>query len=282
VSSQTTTDRLLPRIRTQLPSLRDADARVARYVLDHSSEVIFQSVTEVAAAAGTSASTVVRCAQTLGFKGFHGLKLALAREVGTDERIDGGDASSDDVLAAVVGAGAQSIRDVLATVARSEFEAVSVAISRARSVLFVGVGTSAPLCQDAAYRFSVVGIDAHAPADAHVQHVRARLLGAGDVCVALSHTGATRETVAALAAARSGGATTVAVTSHAASPLTEGADRVLLAGSREVSFRLEAMTSRLAHLAVLDALLVAVAARDDDRAQRALALYTEVLSEHRF
>jgi hypothetical protein len=34
-------------------------------------------------------------------------------------------------------------------------------------------------------------------------------------------------------------------------------------------------------VAVLDALLVAVALADEERAQRALALYTNALSEHR-
>jgi hypothetical protein len=41
------------------------------------------------------------------------------------------------------------------------------------------------------------------------------------------------------------------------------------------------MASRLAHLALLDSLLVAVAAQDERRAQAALALYTDVLGEHR-
>jgi DNA-binding MurR/RpiR family transcriptional regulator len=57
---------------------------------------------------------------------------------------------------------------------------------------------------------------------------------------------------------------------------------VLTAGSREVSFHLEAVASRLAHLAVIDALLVAVAERNEARSRRALTLYSDVLSEHRF
>jgi DNA-binding MurR/RpiR family transcriptional regulator len=57
---------------------------------------------------------------------------------------------------------------------------------------------------------------------------------------------------------------------------------VLTAGTREVSFRLEAMASRLAHLAVMDALLLATAERDPERSQRALDQYAEVVSEHRY
>ena len=152
--------------------------------------------------------------------------------------------------------------------------------SRRRRVLFLGVGTSAPLCQDAAYRFAAIGVIDEAPADVHVQHVLARVLHRRDVCVTVSHTGSTRETLEAGAAA-SAGATTVAITSFARSPLTELVDHVIVAGTREVAFQLEAMASRLAHLALLDALLVAVADRDEARSEAALELYTDVLGEHR-
>lgn len=56
---------------------------------------------------------------------------------------------------------------------------------------------------------------------------------------------------------------------------------MIVAGTRELALRLEAMASRLAHLALLDALLVAVAGRDETRSQAALQLYTDVLGSHR-
>jgi DNA-binding MurR/RpiR family transcriptional regulator len=41
------------------------------------------------------------------------------------------------------------------------------------------------------------------------------------------------------------------------------------------------MGSRLAHMAVMDALVAAVALSDEKRATTALELYTDALSEHR-
>jgi RpiR family carbohydrate utilization transcriptional regulator len=106
--------------------------------------------------------------------------------------------------------------------------------------LFAGVGTSAPLTQDAAYRLAAIGIAAEAYSDVHVQHLHARLLREGDVCVAVSHTGSTRETLEVVGAARAAGALAVAITSFARSPLTELVEHVIVAGTCEVSFRLEA------------------------------------------
>jgi RpiR family transcriptional regulator, carbohydrate utilization regulator len=275
---------VLASARSVLPSLQPSDARVAQLIIDEPDAIVYRSVSEVAEAAQTSAATVVRCAQKLGFKGFHDLKLALAQERATFEAAQSEEIEVDPrlaVLSQVLTAGAQTVRDAAALVDPDAFDAVVSALAAAERILFAGVGTSAPLTQDAAYRFSAIGARAEAYADIHVQLLQARLLGPKDVCIAISHTGSTRETLEAVRAAKASGAVTAAVTSFARSPLTELVDHVILAGTREVSFRLEAMASRLAHLALLDALLVSLASRDEARAQTALEVYSQMLSEHR-
>jgi DNA-binding MurR/RpiR family transcriptional regulator len=285
---QASDDRLSPvlaRLRALLPSLGSADRRIAEVVLASPETVIFLSISELAEQSETAKSTIVRFCQQLGLRGFHELKLRLAQEATTVTTHLGDDITESDspieILNKVVRADRQTMLDATATVDPAALESAVALLSRAQSVLFAGVGTSAPLAQDAAYRFRAIGLRAEAPADVHVQHVAASLLAAADVCFAVSHTGSTRETLAVVAAAKEAGAATIAVTSFTRSPLTELVDHVILAGGREVAFRLEAMASRLAHMAVLDALLVAVALADEERAHRALALYTDALSEHR-
>lgn len=277
---------VLPRIRAELPALNPSDARVAALVVGDPARVVHLSVGDVAAEAGTSASTVVRCCHRLGFRGFQHLKIALAREMGSargpEAGSDEGEGSTREILRDVLSSGARVLRESLFTLGDAEFEAAARVIGGAGSVLFVGVGTSAPLAQDAAYRFRTIGVKAEAPPDVHTQHVAARLLAEGDVCLAVSHTGSTRETLGCVRAARESGAKTMVLTSFSRSPVTEHADIVLVAGGPEESFRLEAMTSRVAHLCILDALFVTVAKLDEERARAALDAYADVLSEHRF
>lgn len=275
---------VLPRLRALLPALPDSDRRVADAILAEPDKVVYQSISELAEAAQTSPSTVVRCAQRLELRGFHDLKLALAQEralLGGDVAHGDHDESFPATLRSVLEHGAQSVREAVTTVEEEEFERAVEVLASARRILFVGVGTSAPLAQDAAYRFKAIGFEAEAPVDVHVQHVSAGRLTREDVCFAVSHTGSTRETNACLEAAGGAGAATVAITSFSRSPLTELAGIPLVAGTREVSFRLEAMASRLAHFAVLDALLVAVAHTDPGRTEMAMELYSQTLAEHR-
>jgi DNA-binding MurR/RpiR family transcriptional regulator len=291
---------LLPHLRARLPALGASDRKVAEVVLAQPGTVVFWSVSELADAAGTAKSSVVRFCQGLGLRGFHDLKLVLAQETAIDHRGAGpetswtsADGARDgrrdehadpvpvDLLGTVVGRGVEMLRDAAATVERAAFDAAATRLAQAHTVLLVGSGSSAPLAHDAAQRLRSIGVLAAAPSDGPGQLVAAALLERGDVCLAISHSGATRGTRAAVTAATDAGATTAAITSYSHSPLTELCDHVLVAGARAASPRVAALTSRLAHVAVLDALLVAVALRDEPRAEAALARTGAALAEQR-
>jgi RpiR family transcriptional regulator, carbohydrate utilization regulator len=274
----------LARLRAILPDLQPSYGRVASSILTAPEATVYRSISEAAESAHVSTATVVRCAQRAGFRGFQDLKLALAHDLAAvaDAQVDSLARKSDGTtLGEVLESGAQTLRDAVKLIDPKAFSAASERISTAGRILFTAIGTSAALAQDAAYRFNIIGARGESPADVHAQHVVARSLGFGDVCVAISHTGSTRETLTTVTAAKEAGATTVAITSFLRSPLTELTDITLVAGSRELSLRLEAVASRLAHMGVLDALLLDVVTRTGSQAQQALDRYADVLSEHR-
>ena len=265
---------LLVHVDGQLPPLRPAEGRVAQLLVEQPARAVFSSVAELAGLASTSGATVVRCAKKLGFDGFSDLKGALAEELAASAparpSLDADPDSRVAALAEVTAAGAASVRDAAALVDPETFDAIVEAIDCAQRVLAVGVGSSAALCRDAAARFTAIGLHAEAPADVHDQHLRARLLRTGDVCLVASHTGASRETLVTARAAAAGGATTVAITSFATSPLMSVVDHAVVSGTRAVAPHLAPLASRLAHLALLDALVVVVAQRNEPRTRAAL------------
>jgi DNA-binding MurR/RpiR family transcriptional regulator len=276
---------LLSRLRAEISALAPSDAKVAQYVLDSPQDVIFQSVSEAGQSAGTAASTVVRCAQQLGFKGFGDLKIALAGELGslqTPREPAGAATSAAQILTDVTHVLADTVRGAALMVEPAQFAAVVEALGTTRRVLFAGLGTSAPLVQDAVFRFITIGVQAEAPTEIYAQQLSAHSLGAGDAFFAVSHTGSTRETVACAQRAREAGAFTAALTSFGSSPLAEAVEHPLVARACAVPKEMEAPASRLAHIAVLDALLVAVSRSRPERTARHLELYGDIQAEHRF
>ena len=275
---------ILPTIhlRSLLPSLTPKLAVVAEEILADPALVVRQSVSELAQRTGTSMSTIVRLCQELGLRGFQDLKLRLAAEVSTSGFA--GPSESDDresILSKVLSSTVDSISHTQHTLDNATFNQVSELLVNARSIIFLGAGASAAVAFDAAFRFRTLGHRAEFHNDSHMQLTAARFLRPGDVALAISHSGSTRETLTALEAATSGGAHTVAITTFARSPLAELADLVLLAGGTESEFRIAAVSSRLAHLAVVDALFVAAARLRPERARAAQELWSDMIAEHR-
>lgn len=272
------------RIRSGLLLMSAAECRVADKVLQSPERVMSMSVTELADLSEASVGTVIRFCHRAGLKGYQDLKLKLAGDVGSRGQLFAAEVTDGDSVGDIA---AKILRDTSSSFIETAHNIDSVALERvvkvlldARRIVFAAIGTSAPLASDIAYRFASLGLNATFPADSHVQHVTARLLHPGDVCFAISHTGSTSETLQVARAARLAGATTLAVTSFNSSPLTELCHEVIVAGSHEKAFRVEAMVSRSVHLAVLDVLYTAIALRDPN-ARETLALAAEVVTEHR-
>jgi RpiR family carbohydrate utilization transcriptional regulator len=277
---------VLAQIRSALPSLRPSDAKVARVLLDAPDRATSLTVAELAAAADVSDATVIHCCKELGFSGFQHLKFALARDhvpasnlLHEQERLGTGSATAD-VVAGVLGSTVRAVEDVRGTLDLDQFDAVVAAILRARRICVIGALPSLMLAEDAAYRFATIGRPAEAPATDTAQRLACTQLEPGDLCLVISHTGATKQSFAALEAAAAAGATTAAITSFARSRLAAEVDHALVAGAAAASVRVEAMASRFAHLAVIDALYVAVVLRDEDAALRARRVADAIHAEY--
>ena len=115
----------------------------------------------------------------------------------------------------------------------------------------------------------------------HLALVSAALRKPGDVAIGISHSGLTSETIHALGVAREAGATTVAITNSPESPITEVADAVLTTQARESLYRMGAMSSRIAQLALVDFLFVRVAQRRHEDVAAPLRRTFEVTASHK-
>ena len=220
------------RLRAGLAGLPDAERRVAQRLLAHPPEAGYDSVGRLAERAGVSPATVVRLSRRLGYAGYAALKLAIAHEAGRADQFGYGRAkpgSTSRLHEQVMAADADSIRGGarLMDAGRLRGRACGHCRRRARHVRrgwrICGAGGAGRVPFRGA-RHPRDQRDGHAL----VQHLQADTLRAGEVCVAISHTGESRDTIDVARAAALAGALTIGVTSSAGSPLTPKQSRSLL------------------------------------------------------
>ncbi len=282
VTEWTPIDNAVTRIRTSLPHMAKTPRRIANFILEDPSRVVTMSVTEVAEATDSAQGTVIKFCQDLGLSGFQQLKLSLSQEIVQPvqfihEDLDRAD-DVDTVCRKIFASGIAALRDT-ETVLDPKAVAKAVAIFRtAKRIEIYGIGSAAPIAEDAHYRMLRIGYDVRLAVDSHVQAISASLTNPDVATLTISHSGASLETLASTRLAKEAGAKTVVITNFAKSPIQTFADVVLYTMAKETLFRTEAMTSRIAQLCVVDALIAALALADFDRASHTLQHTFETLS----
>src|SRR5690606_2189823 len=105
-----------------------------------------------------------------------------------------------------------------------------------------------------------LGLPVAAYVDGHQQRMSAATLQPGDAVLAISNSGRSKPVIDAVEIARSFGAATIAIT-RPGTPLAEKAETVIAVTIPEVDDVLRPTPSRYAHMAVIDTIATALAAR---------------------
>ncbi|RZU64232.1 RpiR family transcriptional regulator [Microterricola gilva] len=283
--------RALTRIQGSLDRFSAAEARVARAILADPRIVVDNPINVVADMCGTSAATVARFCQGLGYSGYREFRFDL---VGTTSR-DQADLDRSNVLTGDIDP-ADTVADVAAKVLFQETQAIEHtlreldldAVDRIRDalvlapdVVIAGFGSSGLTARDLTMKLQRIGRRSSYHPDVHLALSATALLGPGGVFVAVSHSGGTPEILGLLREAKLTGATTVGITNDPGSPMAELCDIVLTTQARENAFRSGATASRTAQLAVTDVLFVRLAQSLFDTMTDSLNLTRDAVIRHR-
>jgi len=253
---------LFDEMRRRMEHFRRSEQKVARFVLRNPDEVIHMRIVDLATEAKVSEPTVVRFCRALGCNGFQDFKLKLAQMLASGSQFAQFSMNDDDSVAEF----SQSIFDstvwtLLSVRDRLDNDAMSRAIQAlalANRVEFYGFGASGAVAFDAQHKFFRLQISTAAYADPHMQNMSAVTLKEGDVVVAISQTGRTRALVASVRLAREAGATVIGLCPNG-SPLSEEVTLPLYIDVPEDTEIYTPMSSRIAHLVLIDVLAVGVA-----------------------
>ncbi len=247
-----------------------AETRIADFILSNPTKTCEMSVHELAKKVSVSPSTIVRLSKALGYSGFSQFKMGLVLAGQTYSTILPQVTIMDsvpDVIRKVFLSGINTLKDTLQILNMKKIEQIVDLLTKANSIHFYGVGTSATICEDAYYRFMRIGMPAFFGVDNHVMRISATKLKKGDIAIGISHCGGTFDTVETLKLAKEHGALTIAITSIRNSPICEIADIPIVISSDESQYPMEAISARIAHMAILDALCVALMIRNYDKSK---------------
>jgi DNA-binding MurR/RpiR family transcriptional regulator len=225
----------LCRIRSNYHSLTKIEKKIARYILNHQNEVLYNSITLFAKKIGTSAPTITRFCQSLGFKGFSEFKFYMEKDLlspfSKSEEIDLND-SIKIVKQKILHFNKEIIDDTIMLLNEHQLEKTISAISNANMVHFYGEGGTSSTAFFAYNLFLQIGIPCNAFNDGILALMAAPHLKKGDVAISITYSGSAVNPMDALKLAKEHGATTISITGNPSSPITKFSDIVLCSSSK--------------------------------------------------
>ena len=264
-------DRLFHRLRGQLSELSPELKKAARYVLDHSDDVGFQSVRQIASAAGVKPNSLVRMARAFGYEGFDDFREPFR------ERLKAGSLAFPDrarwlqslarggrhagLFKDMAESTIHNVEALFSGTTADELKNAADRIVAARQTFVLGMGISYALAHNFAYlaRMALNTIVA-VPRDGSLPIDDIARAGPEDVLLAMTFSPCRTEVIDAVESAKQQSAFVIGITDSNVSPLALQADQVFVIPTETPQF----FTSAVAAAALLETLMAFVIADADD------------------
>jgi DNA-binding MurR/RpiR family transcriptional regulator len=209
-------------------SLKRAEKRLADYIFNHADMVVHSSIKIMQQESKVGYATIIRFCKKAGYRGFKSFKKSLSFDLHHAQRRLATPLEyaiqSEDSLETIIKKTFESSYEVLEETrsmldAGTLFPVVDKLLS-AREIYFIGTGMSGVSAHYAFTRFFRLGLTCSAASDPTLYKIKCSLLRESDLLFAISSSGRSTNIVDAARIARDVGATVVALTDFALSPLT--------------------------------------------------------------
>ncbi len=255
---------------------------VAEYLQQHADEAQYLSISSLARECKVAEATVFRFCRALGFEGYHEMRIALAQANATGSMSSQKELTPGATTEALCEhACARFLTAINGTQSALSTDAVDEAVrlmQNAKQVFCLGQGGSMLLANDICARFASISTKFRTAGDSHMQLITASLMTSEDVVLFVSYSGATRDMLETLRAAKAAGAKIILLTHYEDSPGAKLADVVLLCAAQESPLDSGSIPIKVAVLYVAEVLLLRYMLDDPERTNAAQDKTTEALA----
>ena len=259
---------VLDKIFAVYESLYEAEKKIADYVINNQEKTIHMTVSELASQSSVSEATIIRFCKKCNLKGFHDLKINIAKEmVNSEENNTSNDLDPNNIGQSLKNILANKIEELKQTISMMDEDVIKEilnAIKNARIVQLVAVGNTIPVALDGAYKFNQIGIPSVVNTIWETQLAFAYTLTDKDVIIAISNSGSSKKLLELMDIANEKNATTISITNHENSPLANKSRYQINTASREKLFLNEFSFSRISAMTVIEILYLLLTAEKRD------------------
>ncbi len=273
-------DSFFHRLTDTMPYVKRAQAKIAEFIKANPRVVMKLTVTELASATKTAASTVVEFCKKLGYTGFRDLKISLAQELELVESMN----LDFDRVSKVAGNLAEFVyrnaADSLSALSASELEAAGKGLLSADKVEVFAFGFDAVAGYDLFVKLKQLGFQCNFFENPFMQSVSAYHMSSRSVGIAISSSHSSRDILDSIKYAKKAKSLVIAIAA-AGSKIALASDTVLPTYSRKKILPEGGILTRYIQLLMVDALFLKLLEMDKERFSSAYKQFEEIINYKR-
>ena len=258
-------DNFMMQIRSAYPHLTKAERKVADFILEKPSEVLYMSITDLADACSVGETTVFRFCKSMRLQGYQEFKIHLSLSIQNEDKDKGQETLTENVgIEDTFDMVTQKLLNsnvnvLMETQSRLDYDKLGQLIDmmqQAHRIFFFGVGASQIMAMLSANKFLRIMNKVYCYTDSHMQTMVASTLTAEDVAIVISYSGSTKDSILIAKLAKESKAYVAAVTRFAKSPLANYADVVLLCGANEGPLQGGSTTAVMSQMFIMEVIYI--------------------------
>lgn len=242
-------------------------AKIAKYLLEYKGNLKELTISRICEELDVSVATATRLAKKIGLKGFNELKYNIIEEKNRN-RLDSNKHEYIDQLKYYDYIN-EALRGTITNLKMSNIEIIRDKIIKAPKINFYALGSSQIILNDFAYKLIRLKKNVSIHSDIHFQYVEASNSCPGELSLALSYSGVTKEVIEFLELSKQRGASTVLITNNKRVDYNF-VDTFIYINSEENMNRIHSIASRISTIAVLDLLYLTIVNTNKEKYEKIL------------
>ncbi|KGQ69557.1 Fe-S cluster assembly protein HesB [Chelonobacter oris] len=254
-------EQLESQIRDRYDNLSKRLKQVAKYILDNSNSIVFDTVAVIAERADVPPSTLIRFANAFGYSGFNEMKQIFRENLMEEtvnyserallfDKIDPENATQgapNEILSVFAQANNQALLQLSTQISREQLESAVDILDSANNIFIIGLKRSFSVASYLNYALHHLNCHSYIiDGLGGMFEEQLNLIKPGDVVVAISFSPYAKETLNIMNAAAKNGVKQIAITDSQISPLISFSDEAFIVKEAQVSgFRSQCATMTL-------------------------------------
>ncbi|MEG1001826.1 MurR/RpiR family transcriptional regulator [Clostridium sp.] len=250
--------RLLNELENPSFKVTKSDKLLIDYIKSDLDNVIYKSISEIARESALGEATITRFSKKAGFSGFQDFKVTLAKELSIKKQKSvisphvAKDERTKETANKLLNSTVDVLRSTVDNINEEDILECRELILTARKIYFVGIGYSGITAVDSNYKFMRIGLNTCQLTDSHTMIMMSSIMERGDLVIAISHSGTTKEILKAVEQAKSNKVKIISITENTENKLRELSDIKLTYVSTETVFETGSVSSKLPQIFLMD------------------------------